>query len=45
MRGKFINIITKNKINNIEELKKFNYESYKFSQKESNDDCFTFLKD
>ncbi len=44
MRGKFLNFMAKESIINLELLKKFNYDNYKFSEKESNDNCFTFLK-
>ena len=44
MRGRFINFIAKNNIDKLEQLKEFNYDDYKFSEKESNENCFTFLK-
>ena len=44
MRGKFINFVSKKNIETVEELKEFDYDDYKFSEKESNDNCFTFLK-
>jgi len=44
MRGRFLNFLAKNKITDLEFLKKFDFDNYKFSEKESSDNCFTFLK-
>jgi len=44
MRGRFLNFMAKNNIADLEFLKDFNYDDYKFSEKESSEDCFIFLK-
>ncbi len=44
-RGNMLNFIIKNKINNIENLKKFNENGYYYSNKKSSQNYFVFLKD
>lgn len=44
-RGRFLNFMVNNKVKNINDLKKFNYDGYKLSNKESSDYLFVFLKD
>ena len=43
-RGKMANFIVKNKINNVELLRDFNYDGYKFDRKLSSKDEYVFVK-
>lgn len=44
-RGMMLNFMTKNKIENIEEIKQFNKEGYKFSEEMSFENKFVFIKE
>lgn len=43
-RGKMLRFLTKNKVNNIEEIKKFDLDNYKFNEELSTESKFIFVK-
>ena len=43
-RGLMVNYLVKNNITNIEDIKKFNADGYKFNEELSNDSLFIFCR-